>query len=174
MTNDPMTRRPGILAAAVALHAAVPFPPPAQPPGAEAEIRRLEQLEVRAVMARDTATLRTLWDRAYVVNNPDNQIVTAKADPVDRPVLQRPRIAMTRTTELVTFRGDFAIAMGGETVVPGGDLPTAGRTVVRRYTNIWMKQPDGWKLVARHANVVPPPGAGSVPHDSMPARVRVP
>jgi hypothetical protein len=165
-----MTRRPGTLAAAIALHTAAALATPAQPPGAEAEIRRLEQLEVRAVLARDTATLRTLWDRAYVVNNPDNQIVRAKADPVDRPVMQRPRIAMTRTTELVTFRGDFAIAMGVETVVPGGNLPMAGRTVVRRYTNIWMKLPDGWKLVARPANVVPPPAAASRPDDSTPAR----
>jgi hypothetical protein len=34
----------------------------------EAEIRRLEQVEVRAVLAKDTATLRTLWDKDLVVN----------------------------------------------------------------------------------------------------------
>jgi ketosteroid isomerase-like protein len=32
----------------------------------------------------------------------------------------------------------------------------SGQTVKRRYTNIWMKQSAGWKLVARHANVVCP------------------
>ena len=45
---------------------------------------------------------------------------------------------------------------GSETVVPGGNLPRAGQTAVRRYTNIWMRQSGGWKLVARHANVVCP------------------
>lgn len=126
----------------------------AQAPATEAEIRRLEQLEVRAVLAKDSATLRTLWDKEYVVNNPDNVVVTAKADPVDRPVMQMARTAFTRNIEKITFRGDFAFSMGSETLVPGGEQPRAGQTVLRRYTNIWMRQSDGWKLVARHANVV--------------------
>jgi ketosteroid isomerase-like protein len=126
----------------------------AQAPATDAEIRRLEQLEVRAVLAKDTATLRTLWDKDLVVNNPDNLVVMAKANPVDRPVMQKARIAFTRTVEKVTFRGEFAISMGSETLVPGGDQPRAGQTVVRRFTNIWMRQPEGWKLVARHANVI--------------------
>jgi hypothetical protein len=52
----------------------------AQVPAPEAEIRRLEQIEVRAVLTKDTTTLRTLWDKDLVVNNPDNRVVTAKAD----------------------------------------------------------------------------------------------
>lgn len=128
----------------------------AQPPANEDEIRRLEQLEVRAVMTRDRDTLRTLWDAAYIVNNPEGVIAEAGADATDRPVMKLPRQSMTRTTEKVTFRGDFAIAMGGETIVPGEGQPKAGQTVARRYTNFWMKQPGGWKLVARHANVVCP------------------
>jgi len=128
----------------------------AQSSSPEDEIRRLEQLEVRAIMERDTKTLRTLWDAAYVVNNPDNKVVEAKPDPTDRPVLQKARTSMTRTPEKITFRGDFAFAMGRETIVPGEGQPRAGQTVNRRYTNIWMKQSDGWKLVARHANVICP------------------
>jgi ketosteroid isomerase-like protein len=128
----------------------------AQAPAAEAEIRCLEQMEARAVLAKDSATLRTLWDKELVVNNPDNRVVTANADPIDRPVMQKARTAFTRTVERITFRGDFAFSMGSETLVPSGDQPRAGQTVVRRYTNIWMRQPDGWKLVARHANVVCP------------------
>jgi ketosteroid isomerase-like protein len=128
----------------------------AQAAADETEIRRLEQMEVRAVLGKDAATLRTLWDKELVVNNPDNVVVTAKADPVDRPVMHQPRTAFTRTVEKVTFRGDFAFSMGSETLVPGDGQPRAGQTVVRRYTNIWMRQPGGWKLVARHANVVCP------------------
>ena len=59
-------------------------------------------------------------------------------------------------SEKVTFRGDVAIAMGSETIVPGEGQPRAGQTVARRCTNIWMKQSGGWKLVARHANAVCP------------------
>ena len=128
----------------------------AQSRSSEDEIRRLEQLEVRAIIARDADTLRTLWDEAYIVNNPDGVIVESKSDPTDRPVMARARMSMTRSPEKITFRGDFAIAMGSETVVPGEGEPRAGQTVKRRYTNIWMKQADRWKLVARHANVVCP------------------
>jgi ketosteroid isomerase-like protein len=128
----------------------------AQLSSSEDEIRRLEQLEVRALMARDTEVLRTLWDGAYIVNNPDNVVVEAKADATDRPVMQKARMSMTRSPEKITFRGDFAFAMGSETIVPGDGQPRAGQTVNRRYTNIWMKQSGGWKLVARHANVVCP------------------
>jgi len=121
----------------------------------EAEIRRLEQMEVAAVLSRDGAVLEKLWDAQFVVNNPDNQIVLAKPDPLDRPVMQRPRTSFTRDVEHITVNGDVVISMGNETVVPAGDLPSSGETVKRRYTNIWMKVDDGWKLIARHANVIP-------------------
>ena len=140
--------------AAFTLVAAPPFG--AQQSSSETEIRRLEQLEVRALMERDIEVLQTLWDNAYVVNNPDNVVVEAKADSTDRPVMQKARMSMTRSPEKITFRGDFAFSMGSETIVPGDGQPRAGQTVNRRYTNIWMKQSDGWKLVARHANVVCP------------------
>jgi hypothetical protein len=120
----------------------------------EDEIRRLEQIEVKAILARDTATLEKLWDKNYVVNNPDNKIVLANADPVDRPVLKKPRSSFTREVEQITIRDNIVISMGSETVVPAGDLPKSGQTVKRRYTNIWMKVGDNWKLIARHANEV--------------------
>jgi len=126
------------------------------PQDVETEIRRLEQLEVEAVLAKDVATLETLWDPQFVVHNPEHQIVRATANPADRPVMQAARTAFTRDVEHVTIRPDVVISMGSETVVPAGDLPQSGETVRRRYTNIWMKVGDSWKLIARHANVVPP------------------
>ena len=65
-----------LVLAAISL-VAVPIVPAlgAQPRSSEDEIRRLEQLEVRAIIARDTDTFRPLWDETYVVNNPDNVVV---------------------------------------------------------------------------------------------------
>jgi hypothetical protein len=45
-------------------------------PQAEADIRRLEALEITTVQRGDTLALRQLWHQAFVVNNPYNQIVT--------------------------------------------------------------------------------------------------
>lgn len=120
----------------------------------EAEIRKLEQIEVQAVLSRDTTTLLKLWDKNFIVNSPENVIVVAGKTTVDRPFLKKPRTSFTREVEKVTIRGAFAFSMGSETVVPAGDQPNSGQIVKRRYTNIWEKQDNGWKLVARHANVI--------------------
>lgn len=120
----------------------------------EAEIRKLEQMEVKAVLEKDSATLLILWDSDYVVNAPDNTINFGGKTTLDRPVLQRPRIAFTREVEQVIIRDGVVFSMGNETVVPGGDQVNAGQTIKRRYTNIWMRKDNRWKLIARHANVI--------------------
>jgi ketosteroid isomerase-like protein len=129
-------------------------PAAASPETVIEEIKRIEQLEVEAVLAKDRARLAMLWDKDFVVNNPNNLIVVSKADQTDRPVMQVARAGFAREVERVTVRGDLAISMGNETVIPGGDRPDAGRTVRRRYTNIWMKTEGTWRLIARHANVI--------------------
>jgi hypothetical protein len=126
----------------------------AQNQNMEAEIRKLEQVEVQAVLQKDTVTLLKLWDKDYIVNAPSNVISYAGKTTVDRSVLKMSRSTFTREVEKVIIRAGFAISMGSETVVPAGDQPNAGQIVKRRYTNIWEKQNDGWKLVARHANVI--------------------
>lgn len=59
-----------------------------------------------------------------------------------------------RVTEKVTFVENIAIAMGHENLHPTGKMPNAGKTVKRRYTNIWMKTKKSWQLVARQASIV--------------------
>ena len=53
----------------------------------------------------------------------------------------------------------LSFVMGLETLVPKKDAPAAGlvagRTITRRFTNIWRKEGDGYRLFARHANVMP-------------------
>lgn len=126
----------------------------AQDHATQDEIKQLEQKEVQAVLATDSVVLKKLWDKNYVVNNPENRIVPAVPNSVSRPVLQRARTSFIREVELITINGDVAVSMGNETVVPAGDLPNAGQAVKRRYTNIWMRKDGAWKLIARHANVI--------------------
>lgn len=119
----------------------------------ESEIRRLEQMEVEAVLKKDTTTLLKLWDKDYVVNAPDNKINFAGKTTLDRPVLRRARALFNREIEQIIIRGNIVFSMGSETV----DNPTNPHQIIkRRYTNIWMHQDGSWKLVARHANVICP------------------
>jgi Domain of unknown function (DUF4440) len=122
------------------------------PDSVETEIKRLEQMEVKAFLERDIPTLSKLWDAKYVVNNPDNKIV-AGVSPEKRPGLHKPRTSFTREVEHLTVRENLVISMGGETIVPGDGEPYAGKTVHRRYTHIWQRVESEWRLIARHANV---------------------
>lgn len=119
-------------------------------PGIEQEIRLLESREVQAVLAHDAATLERLWDKAFVVHNPEGRIVPAGANVMARPVFQNARASFVREVESVTVNGDVAFSMGSEVVT----ATAGGEAIKRRYTNVWMRKDGTWKLVARHANKI--------------------
>lgn len=119
------------------------------------QIAKLEQLEVQAILSGDKATLGTLWHPDYLVNAPHNQL-TRSADEVislvAAGVIAYDRF--DRVCEGTAIHGDVAIAMGHEVVTPKNG-PQAGQTLTRRYSNIWWHDADGgWRMIARHANVV--------------------
>lgn len=120
----------------------------------ETTIRNLEQMEVQAILSKDSATLLKLWDKDYLVNSADNVIYFAGKTTLDRPVLKSYRTTFTRDIEHISIKENFAFSMGSEKVVPVSDQTPTGQVVKRRFTNIWEKQEAGWRLVGRHANVI--------------------
>jgi ketosteroid isomerase-like protein len=123
----------------------------------EEHIRRLEQEEVAALLQNDMAGVRRNWASDYVVNNPFNVVVDASKGPIQAGTLTYS--SFVREVERVLVHGNTVIVMGRETVVPSGTSPDAGKTIHRRYTNVWMKRGGRWLLTARHANVVCEPEA---------------
>jgi hypothetical protein len=61
---------------------------------------------------------------------------------------------MKRTVERVTPFGDIMISMGVEHHGPR-DVPAAGVVRTQRYTNVWHREADTWRMIARHAHVLP-------------------
>lgn len=121
----------------------------------ESTIRGLEQMECKAALEKDTATLKKLWADDFTVNAPANRVITGGRNTLDRPVItQANYMSFTREVEHVILKGNVAIAMGNEVVVTKGSDAKPGATIKRRYTNIWMKSDGTWKLGARHANVI--------------------
>lgn len=116
----------------------------------EQEIRKLDIAHADAVLRGDLAALDKLWTEDFRVNNPFNEI--DKADRIRTGAVTYS--SFERVPESVLIHGDTVIVMGGETVVPKGNSPDAGKTIKRRYTNIWMKRKGQWRLVARHASVI--------------------
>ena len=116
----------------------------------EQEIRRLDLAHADAILRGDLVALDKLWTEDFKVNNPFNQI--DRADRIRTGAVTYS--SFIREPELVLIHGDTVIVMGREIVVPKGDSPDSGKTINRRYTNIWMKRSGKWRLIARHASVI--------------------
>jgi hypothetical protein len=121
----------------------------------ETTIRNLELTEAKAVLEKDTATLRKLWSENYTVNSPAGRVVVGGKNTLDRPVVTQSNFtSFIREVEHVLINENCVITMGGEIVVPALADNTPGPVVKRRYTNVWMKIENSWKLTARHANII--------------------
>ncbi|CCH53695.1 hypothetical protein BN8_02809 [Fibrisoma limi BUZ 3] len=118
----------------------------------EKQIRQLEQAQVEYLLKGDTLAIAKRWAPDYVVNNPFNQAVNARQGPIRRGSLTYS--SFTRDVERVLIHGQTVIVMGAETVVPSGQSADAGKTIKRRFTNVWMNTTGNWLLVARQASVL--------------------
>ncbi len=114
------------------------------------EIRKLDLAHADAILRGDQVALDKLWTKDFRVNNPFNEI--DKADRIRSGVVTYS--SFIREPEVVLIHGETVIVMGREIVIPKGTSPDAGKTINRRYTNIWMKRQGKWRLIARHASVI--------------------
>ena len=125
-------------------------------------VRSLDDQERAAALNRDVPALERLWSDEFVVNAPNNQVVVGRQQNLDKFV--RGGVinfsSFERTIEFMRVDGNFGVLMGLETVVPRTDVPSAGlvagQIIRRRFTNIWKKEGNTWRLYWRHANVMTP------------------
>lgn len=128
----------------------------------EKQVRELDDQERVAALRRDLPALERLWSDEFVVNAPNNQVVVGRRAVLDAFV--RSGIinfsAFDRKIEFIRSDGPYVTIMGLETVTPLSDAPSAGlvagRSVKRRFTNIWKNEGGTWRLYLRHANVIKP------------------
>lgn len=119
----------------------------------ETEIRKLEYDQKEAFLKKDTTTLLKLYSPGFVVNSPWNKVSTLQDVMANIRKGVDDRESFERIIEKITFVDNIAIIMGQETIKPTGQAPNAGKTVQRRYTNIWMKNKNSWQLIARQSTV---------------------
>ena len=121
----------------------------------EGEIRKIDLAEADAILRNDAAAAEAFYADDIVVNNPRYTVTNGKQALMT--LIKAGSIhysSFVREIETITFQGETAIVMGKETVKPDGNAPGAGQTILRRYTNIWMKRNGKWLLIARHANII--------------------
>jgi ketosteroid isomerase-like protein len=126
----------------------------AQTPGTEKVIRELEKKQCAAIVQHDTAALFNIWADDFTVNSPTNDVVKLEAA---KEAIRKGLIDYSlfdSNLEEIQIFDDVVVTMGNGTIKPMRNAPMAGQTVNRRYTQIWVKRNDEWKLVARHANII--------------------
>ncbi|WP_026899372.1 nuclear transport factor 2 family protein [Daejeonella oryzae] len=120
----------------------------------ETIIKGLENEEREAILKGDTSKLYQLMSPEIVVQNPENALVGLSQ------IMERIRTgkinyaSFERHIERITFFNNVSIVMGKEVLIPQGLTNNPGKTITRRFTNIWIKEQNIWKLTARQATIV--------------------
>jgi ketosteroid isomerase-like protein len=128
---------------------------------AEEHVRALDDQERVAALKRDLPALERLWSEHLTVNAPNNQVVIGRQAVLDTFVHAGiiNFSVFDRRIEFIRADGSLVFIMGLETITSIGDAPSAGlaagKTIQRRFTNIWKNEEGTWRLFARHANVIP-------------------
>lgn len=121
----------------------------------EAEIRRLEKLERESVLKGDSAVLfDKIWSPDLIVNTPANVVGTVEGTKAQLRSGNLNYLSFERGIEKITFHDNIAIVMGSETIKPQGHQVNAGKTVSRRFTNVWLFKNDRWTIIARQATII--------------------
>ena len=120
----------------------------------ENKIRKLDNEQKEAYFRRDTLTLLKLFSPNVIINGFSNKFETLE------DILTRIRKVgndmeyYERIIEKIIFAQNIAIVMGNETIKPSGIAINAGKTVKRRFTNIWMPNKKSWQLIARQSTII--------------------
>jgi hypothetical protein len=120
----------------------------------EALIRKLEEKEREAILKSDTSALSELMSMKIIVQNPESVIVGFQQ------IMERIRkgkinyASFERRIDSVSFVNGMAVVMGLEILMPQAVSQNAGKTVNRRFTNIWTRENGTWKLTVRQATII--------------------
>jgi hypothetical protein len=125
----------------------------------EAQIRKtveaIDDEEPASVLKEGQAAQTRYWAPDLIVNAPNNQVLRL-AEVLERMKQQTALqySSFERHREATIVRRNCAVTMGYEIVVPKGNVPNSGKTINRRYTNIYYFEDGGWRAIARQATNV--------------------
>jgi ketosteroid isomerase-like protein len=120
----------------------------------ESEIIKLENIEGEAWVKKDSVTLLKLFSPDLLVNSPLNKVVNLA---ILKMLMRSGKVDISsseKKIDKVSFIRDMAVVMGSDVVTPQGAMDNAGKKVTRRYTDVWIKDTDGWRLTIRQATII--------------------
>lgn len=89
-----------------------------------------------------------------IINNPANTVGTVEGTKHHLRTGGLKYLYFERNIEKIVFQDCVAIVMGGEIIKPQGKQPNAGKTVTRRFSNIWLYKNNEWSIIARQATII--------------------
>ena len=121
----------------------------------EIELRRLENIEREATMKGDSSTLfGKIWSNTMIVNTPANRVGTVEGTKMQLRTGNLAYLSFIRNIEKITFDNNIAMVMGEEILKPQLQQQNAGKTVTRRFTNIWKYNNNQWQMIGRQATII--------------------
>src|SRR4051812_15112254 len=120
----------------------------------ETEIRKLENEMREAFLKRDSVILFKLLSPNLVINSPWNKVLTMEDITNNlRKGGGTDTLTFDGNIEKITFTNNIAIVLGQETRVATGKAINVGKTIQRRFTDVWMNNKKKWQLVGRQSTV---------------------
>lgn len=108
----------------------------------------------RAAVSDDHAAFAALLANDLAVNNPQNSVSVRGATKQRNSAGQISYASYDRVIEYAGMRGGMVLLMGEKIVLPRTTDGTAARPVHRRFSDLWKRDAEGWKLTARQSTVV--------------------
>lgn len=115
----------------------------------EADIRTYEDRRFKAMVAADVPTLEQLLDDRLVYTH-SNASVDSKSSLIESIKTRRQYQKIEPSHQEFRVFGDAAVATGQARIELNG-----GRTLDLRYTDVWVKAGDGWRMVAWQSTPIP-------------------
>ena len=107
------------------------------------------------IVTRDLDGFAALHAPEFIVNSPANRVIDGKtaarafaAGMIDYSSFER------RVEHAGKLPNGMVVIMGEEVLVPRGSAPNAGKTVRRRFTDLWRDDAGAWKLSVRQATII--------------------
>ena len=115
------------------------------------ELRKMEQLQVQGVLDQDSTILQRIMANDLVITAANNNVIGMQT--AMKALRQGYIHYSSYQQEIDTIRvfENIGIVMGLEIMKPVGLTGNAGKTVKRRFTDVWMYKNQKWEMIARQA-----------------------
>jgi uncharacterized protein DUF4440 len=118
----------------------------------ESEIIEIENKRANAELHGDLPFFFSLLSSEFVATNPFNKIINRdQVIEIFEKGIAGDVSLFDIEIDKISFVNGLAVVMGQETLMPKGISLHAGKTITRRFTNVWIKKEEGWKITARQA-----------------------